>query len=401
MAKTARRQAGDGALYQRADGMWIGSVDLGWTPEGKRRRKTVSSRSQQGALAKLREVRRQVGLHGDVPTASLTLDAWLTRWLEEIAAKRVRPRTLDTYRHKVDLIKAASGKVRLDKMTPANVRAVHRLCEDRGLSTTTALQAHAILSKALTDAMREGLVVRNVATLVDRPRKAASDRGALTVEQAIALLRANQDDPMVSRWAFALTTGARQGETLGLRWAHVHNDGIDLAWQLQALSWRHGCHEAKPEHSPRTCPARHLGVPSHLEHDILVGQLVLTRPKTKAGIRFLPMVPIVKEALKHRATVAPENPYDLVWTEGTKPWSPTRDSAAWHAALKTAELPPVPLHAARHTAATLLLEAGVDTKVATQILGHSDVLVTRGYQHGDRRLVKDALERVSRMLTDG
>lgn len=399
MGKTTRRVAGDGALYQRGDGMWIGSVELGYGTDGKRRRKTVSSRTQKDALAKLREVRAQVAGGLDVPTSSTTLSAWLDYWLREIAAKRVRPRTLDTYRHKVALIKEASGRARLDRLTPAHVRAVAQLCEDRGLSSTTALQAHAILSASLKDALREGRVTRNVAELVDRPSKAASTRGALTAEQAVHLLRVHADHPLVSRWAFALTTGARQGEALGLRWPFVTDDSIDLAWQLQRLAWRHGCREAEPDHSPRTCPRRTLAIPSSMEHEVVAGALVLTRPKTKAGIRVLPAVPFVAAALDARRQVAVDNPWGLVWTdEAGRPIHPSADSAAWHSALEQAGLPRVPLHAARHTAATLLLEAGVDAKVATTILGHSDVVVTRGYQHADLRLARDALERVSRLL---
>lgn len=403
MGKTARRQSGDGALYRRAsDGMWIASLELGWTTDGKRRRKVVLHKTQAGALAKLREARAVLSTYGDVPTSVPTLAAWMDYWMTEIAARRVRPRTLDTYRHKVDLITAAAGRTRLDRLTPAHVRAVHQLCRDRGLSDTTALQAHAILSKALADAMREGKVVRNVATLVDRPRKAATDRGALTAEQAIHLLRVNADDPMVTRWAFALATGVRQGEALGLRWDYVGTETIDLAWQLQALAWRHGCGQADPDHTAATCRRRTLAIPAHMEHEPVSGAMVLTRPKTKAGIRVLPAVSFLTATLDARREVAVDNRWDLVWTDDAgRPWHPSRDSAAWHAALERAGLPHVPLHAARHTAATFLLEAGVDAKVVTTIMGHSDVTTSRGYQHADLRLAADALDRVARMLTAG
>lgn len=400
MAKTTRRQAGDGSLYQRSDGLWVASIDLGWTADGKRRRKAVSSRTQAGALAKLREVRRQIGLYGDLPTSSPTLGEWLTRWLDGIAAERVRPRTLDTYRHKMDLVIAAAGKVRLDKLTPAHVRAIRRYITDtRGLSSTTALQAHAVLSKSLKDAQLENLVVRNVAALVDRPSKAVSDRGALTAEQARTLLRANAEDPMVSRWAFALLYGVRQGEALGLRWSSVDFDAgsIDLAWQLQTLRWRHGC--ARPcGRTAVKCPDRHLGIPAGFEAIPLTGATVLTRPKSKAGVRVLPLIPLMGQALRLRAT-APGS-HGLVWTDPDgRPWNPTRDNRAWHVALDLAGLPQVPLHSARHTAATLLMELGVDVRVAGAILGHSDVLTTHAYQHADRTMTTAALEQLGRMLT--
>jgi site-specific recombinase XerD len=412
VGKTSRRQAGDGALYQRADGMWIGSVDLGFTPEGKRRRKTVSHRTQAGALAKLREVRRQVGIHGDIPTRSQTLSDWLDRWMREIAVKRVRPRTFDTYGHKVRLIKEAIGRTRLDKLTPAHVRQMHTYITTKDaarggtLSSTTALQAHRILAKALKDAEREGLVTRNVASLVDAPAKAASTRGALTSAQAKAVLTTATKDPMAARWALALLYGVRQGESLGLSWNAVDLDAgtIDLAWQLQRLTWRHGC--GTPATCGRKrgaeCPARHIGAPDGFEVRPLDGALCLTRPKSHAGTRVLPLIEAMRVLLERQAELTADqpNPHGLVWHQPDgRPLDSKADRAAWYAALDAAGAPRVELHCARHTTATLLLELGVDATVIAAILGHSDVVTTRGYQHVDLSLSRAAVESLGRVLT--
>lgn len=411
MGRTARRQTGDGALYQRADGMWIAAVDLGWTPEGKRRRKVVSSRTQAGALEKLRDVRRQVGLYGDVPTRSQTLGDWLDRWMRDVAANRVRPRTLDTYRHKVGLIKASIGRVRLDRLTPAHVRQmqahVTTAAADRpALSSTTALQAHRILAKALKDAQREGLVLRNVAGLVDAPRKAVSTRRGLATAEARAVLTTSSEEPLASRWAAALLYGVRQGEALGLTWPCVDFAGgtIDLAWQLQRLTWRHGC--GTPATCGRKrgaeCPTRHIGAPAGFEVTQLQGALCLTRPKSSAGQRIIPLIGFMRDVLEHqaRATAGQPNPHGLVWHRADgQPLDPKQDLAAWYEALAGAKVPAVPLHAARHTTATLLLEAGIDATVIASILGHTDVVTTRGYQHVDTTLQRAALEGLGRSLT--
>lgn len=408
MGKTARRQPGDGSLYKRAkDGMWVGTVDLGFTPDGRRRRKYVVHSTQAGALEKLREVRRQVGLYGDVPTRSVTLDDWLVRWLRDIAAKRVRPRTLDTYRHKVGLIRAAIGRYRLDKLTPAHVRQLHTyVIETKGLTSTTALQAHRILAKALKDAEREGLVGRNVAQLVDAPRKAVNSRGSLTTAQAKAALAAAATDPLASRWALALLYGERQGEALGLTWECVDLERgvIDLAWQLQRLTWRHSCGDPATCGRKRgaECPKRSLGAPPGFEVRQLHGALCLTRPKSIGSTRVVPLLGVMRAALEQHlvATSGQPNPHGLVWHRPDgRPCEPKDDLAAWYSALDRASVPHVELHAARHTTATLLMEAGVDTKVIASILGHSDVVTTRGYQHVDTQLARAALEGLERSLT--
>jgi integrase len=405
MGKTTRRQRGEGALYFReSDCMWVGSVDLGHTPDGKRRRKVVTHSTQAGALKKLNEVKRAVGIHGDVPTRSQTLGEWLDRWLMEIAQPRVRPRTLDTYRHKVGLIKAAIGRVRLDRLTPAHVRQMQDHAGADGRSSTTALQAHRILAKALKDAEREGLVVRNVATLTDAPRKAVSTRTALSAGDARSVLVGSAADPLAARWALAILCGVRQGEALGLRWEYVDLDvGVaDLAWQLQRLTWRHDCGGTCGRKRGAECPDRSLMIPAGFEAEVLRGGLCLTRPKSEDSRRIVPLPSLVVDLLgRHRALTAQRpNPFGLVWTDGDgMPVDPKDDRAAWGAALTRAGVAPVVLHAARHTTATLLMNGGTADTTIQSIMGHSDVTTTQKYQHADLRIAREAIERLAGELT--
>lgn len=398
--KTARRQRGAGSLFQRAsDGQWMGVVDLGVGGDGKRRRKTVSSKSYETASRKLRDLRRQVDdAGGDIPTAATTVTAWLDAWLDNIAAPRLRPKTISQYRSDVRVhITPALGRHRLDKLAPQHVRAMHTAITGKGNSPTTALRCHAVLSKALTDAMREGLIARNVASLVDRPRKAASTRGALTADQGRTLLRSVAADALGARWAAALLTGARQGELLGLQ-RHRVTTHLDLSWQLQRLPYTHGCQPGCGKARAGSCPDARLEVPAGFEYQQLSGSLCLTRPKSKAGHRIVPLVEPLRSILARHIAATDPGPHGLVWSNDGKPIHASADLKAWHAALERAGLPSVPLHAARHTTATLLLEAGVDAHVIMAILGHSSVLTSRGYLHVSQGLSIAALERLSLAL---
>lgn len=409
-----RRTRGDGALYQRADGMWMGSVELGFGPDGKRRRKVVSSTTQAGALAKLREARRNVERYGTVPTQSVTVKDWLDRWLAEISAPRVKPRTLDGYADKVRLINEAIGKVRLDKLAPEHVRRVHAHAMADGRSSTTALHCHRVLSKALNDAMREGKVLRNVAQLVDAPDAETFSGQPLTGSEAHRLMRwVHGDptpvapDPLAARWDLALLYGVRQGEALGLTWDCVDltEHTLDLSWQLQRFTWRHGC---APAPQPATCggrrgadcPRRTLSIPAKYEHRVLDGGLVLSRPKGEKR-RMVPMLPILEASLRQRMVDAAfqPNPHGLVFARPNgMPVSPSADSAAWDQHLRDAGLPDVRLHDARHTSATLLLDAGVPENVIAEILGHSLVITTRRYAHVNMAPMRAALEASARQL---
>jgi integrase len=398
-----RRQKGTGSLFKRDDGLWVGMVS-GYGMDGKRKRRAVTSKDRATAQRKLTALVAQVNDQGGLPARGLTVETWLTTWLDTIAAKRVRPRTLATYRGyaRTHLIPAL-GRHRLDRLQPQHVRAMTDGMVKAGASSTTALQAHAILTRALTDAVREGHITRNVAQLVDRPRKEASHRGALTPEQAVTLLRSVDRTAMGARWAAALFLGARQGEVLGLEWDRVNLDlgTVDLSWQLQRLPWRHGCGSSSqlPKCGKRAayCPKRELDVPRGFELRPITGALALTRPKSRAGQRLIPLPPPMHTALTwHRANTTGAG---LVWTRANgDPVDPKADNAEWHAALERAGLPSVPLHAARHSCATLLLRAGVDQRVIASIMGHSNVTTTQGYLHSDQTLQRDAMARLGTML---
>lgn len=407
-SKTTRRDAGSGGLYQDSRGLWTAVIEL---PErdGKRRRKVIRRAKKGDAQVALRDARKELDRTGDLSTSSPTVATWMALWLERIAAPRLKPRTLSTYRGYVErYIVPTIGKARLDKLTPAHVRKVHDRITGEGLSTTTALQAHRILAKALTDAMREGKVSRNVATLLDAPRKSVSTRGALTADDARKLLLSVADDPdEAAHWSAALLGGMRQGERLGItsEFLDLERGVITISWQLQRLVWQHGCGPIAPAGWPcgkrqgGACPERHVPIPKDQEAKRVYGGLWLTRPKSRAGWRQVPIAPLLHEVLTRYTTERPAGDEGLVFTRGDEhPIDPRDDADRWDAALKRAGVPDVPLHSARHTCATLLYELGVPERTRVQILGHSSATTTAGYTHVADPLMRDAMGRLGTLL---
>jgi hypothetical protein len=121
-----RRPPGDGTLHKRADGIWVGALEVP-TNDGKRRRKTVSSRDRGEALRKLRELRKQIHA-GHIPTtSSTTVSAWLAHWLDTIAGPQIRPMTYRSYEQVIRLhIAPHIGNIRLDRLTAEDIRRMHR-----------------------------------------------------------------------------------------------------------------------------------------------------------------------------------------------------------------------------------------------------------------------------------
>ena len=403
MARTqgrgGRRTRGDGGLHFKASrGLWVARVDLGIGGDGVRRSKEVSSRDYATAVKKLRELRRQVEDHGGAPTGTMTLTQWLDHWLAQTVALEKDPKTLAGYRSACETwLKPHLGAYRLDRLEPQHVRDLHKRMRDAGRAESSVLKVHNVLAKALKDAMTETSLRRNVTANIKRPT-AAKRNETLTTAQARALLAHVQTDPNGGRRAASLYLGIRQGEVLGMQWDRIdlERGTLDLAWQLQRLGFRHGCGGTCGRKRAGSCPQRELEVPPGFDHRQLDGGLTLTRPKGGRE-RLMPIPPPLLGWLVGRAAHQQglPNPHGLVFTrDDGRPIDPRPDLQEWHDALDAAGLPSVMLHAARHTTATLLREAGVPVDVIQSILGHSSAVTTQGYLHEDLTLAREALSRL-------
>jgi len=374
------RGKGEGAVYKRAqDGMWCVSIELP-PQDGKRRRKVIVAKTKADVLKKLAAAKVELSRSGDLPTASQTLESWLTYWVDKVAAKRVRPNVLATYRSLVNKrIIPAIGSVRLDKLTPAHVIRMHDKMIADGLSSTYALGAYRVLSKSLEDALREGRITYNPAKRTDAPRQAVTKLETLTLDEAIELvsraipaLTATPYDSTPVRHAMYVLTALRKGEMIGLETDRIifptGPDGvgsIDLSWQLQRIAQR-DMEKARADY----------------EYRELRGGLYLVRPKSKAGWRVIPLVePLASLLRDHIARMAP-NKYGLLFaTPEGEPIEPRRETALWHQTLGTMGIDRnVRTHDLRHTAVDLLYEADVHEDLISEIVGHSTRAMTRAYK---------------------
>jgi integrase len=396
-----RRPKGDGALYKRADGVWIGAVNLVGR-NGVRTKKTVSGRDRNVVAARLKQLQRDIddGLMPVAPTA--TVESWLVRWLDEIARPRLKPRTYATYRSvvKTHLIPELGHK-RLATLQPCDIRRMTITISGHRSTRTTQI-AYNVLAKALKDAVREGLIRSNPCDRVDRPTALHQEREAMSIPDIRALfqyLATLGDDPMVSRTAMALLTGARQGECLGLEWERVDFDTkmIDISWTLQRVKLTKTQRPLFDQY-----PRDMFDVPPAFDFRPVWRSFCLVPPKTARSRRIVPMIPTLEAALlAHRANTTGTG---LVWTRpGGAPLLDRDDSKAWRDTLTAAGLADadgnVPtLHSARHTVATLLQGAGVDEAVRMQLLGHSSVAAHRGYAHVDQTLTRAALGELSKLI---
>jgi integrase len=202
---------------------------------GKRRVRFVTVRGgKREAQRRLTELLGQVQ-RGDHPsaTAGLTVGAYLETWLADHIAQRVSAKTLERYSEivRAHLVPALRA-VPLAKLTPMQIQAAHAAALTggrrqpkanglKGLAAQTVKHHHRVLSQALKQAVRLGLIARNPAERVDPPRPARTEMKILDPAQTAALLAAAEHSFAYVPIVLAVATGARRGEVLGLRWADV------------------------------------------------------------------------------------------------------------------------------------------------------------------------------------
>jgi integrase len=378
MAK--RHSAGEASIFQDADGRWHGWITVGTRANGKPDRRHRTARTRADVVRTIRELEVQRETGTVVGVRSHTVEAWLDHWLPNIAARRVRERTLESYESIIRMhITPHIGGQRIDKLQPEHLEQLYNLLLEQGLSPTTLLRVHRIISRALKVAMQRQRIHRNVATLVDPPAQRMSEVAtALTLDEATAVLQTAKDQRNAARWTVAVALGLRQSEALALQWKD-----IDLL--NGTLTVRRTLHRVKGK------------------------GLVYEPPKTKRSMRTLALpVPLIRALHEHKAQQLGERMLagsewqddDLVFAQPNgRPIDKKADYKNWSDLLKRAGVRHVRLHDGRHTAATLLLSEGIHPRVVMELLGHSQMRTTMDiYSHVMPALAREAADRMGTVL---
>ena len=366
----ARRLPGEGSIYKRADGRWTGSVEV---PGNSRRRRYVYGRTKSEVAAKLRETRRA----GPLPsTRTPTWSEWSVYYVQVVAVRKVAPRTLSGYASMLRLhVDPVLGRLRLDRIRADHVEAVLGRCSTAGLSGTSSLHVYRCMSHALKVAAQRGHLTVNPCSLVDAPAATTGEAVPLTTAEARNVLATACGGRNAARWSVALALGLRQSEALGLRWSDVDFDAGTLRVSRQLARGTHELIEPKSSSGRRV-----VSLPGTLLAELRGQRMAYVAERLAAG------------------SVWQERDFVFPRPDGL-PTSHRADRSAWARLLEDAGVPHRPLHAARHTAATLLLLQGVDVRVVQGVLGHASSTLTRDtYQHLVPELAAAAADRMEAAL---
>jgi integrase len=404
MASKARAN-GEGSIYPHRNGyaayVWVR------TPAGESKRKYVYGRDRETVHDRWLKL-HQAAKQGPVAASVPRLDEYLQYWLYDVIKPNRAPKTFVNYELFVRLYIAPKlGDKRLDRLNLREVQKwVNKIpdvcqccaqgkdarrppkrqrCCARGMCCHQAPSDRSIadirncLRSALSHAVKEELISRNVAALVTLPKVRKRKRKPWTSAEATQFLdSARRDgDPLYAAYVLILVMGLRVGEVLGLPWDAVDFDAEELTveWQLQRVS----------------------------------KELLHRETKTEASDAPLPLVGLCSTALAQRkqeqqahrkAAGSAWQGAGLVFTTrlGT-PVEPRNFNRSWDARVAKAGVRKITVHSGRASCATLLVDLEVHPRVTMQILRHADFKVTMEiYASAPSKAVKDALKRLGERL---
>ena len=290
------------------------------------------------------------GAWADPKLGRITLAEWATRW--QATTTNLRPTTRDLYAYLLRrFLLPTFGKAALSSIDPLAVRAWLTNLQAEQLSPSTVAKAYRLLSRILGAAVDAGYLVRNPCTVKGAGQERAPEMRFATVAQVAAL--ADAIDPRYRALILvAAYGGLRWGELVGLRVKRVDllHGRVTVAEQVAEVN----------------------------------GQLIPGPPKTEAGRRTVTLPAVAAVALaEHLASFAEPGPEGLVFPapQGGYLRRSNFRRRWWVPATRAVGVEGLRVHDLRHSAATMALAAGANTRELMERMGHTSPAVALRYQH--------------------
>ncbi len=377
-----------GHIYQRAKGSWTIVYDLATdSVTGKRRQRSQTVKgTKRDAERALREVLISLEQGSYVKPNKITLGELLRQWLRDYASMNTTDRTQESYTEIIERHLIPSlGKVWLTDLQAQHIQSYYanKLSEGRvdgkgGLSARSVVYHHRILSKALDYAVKMGLVVRNVAKIVEPPRVARVTMHTLSPEEVIRFLDAARETDYYVYFSTLLYTGLRRGELLALRWRNLDLENGKLTVVETAYKLGDGRYIIKEPKTPHS--RRNVTLPTSLVELFKVYRADQELLRIQLGVSLY------------------ADDFVFIRPDGS-PINPSAVTLAFRRIMKKAGLKDLRIHDLRHTHATLMLMAGVHPKVVSERLGHANIGITLDiYSHVLPGLQEAAAEKFDRIF---
>jgi integrase len=365
-------------ITKRKDGLFQGMYTA-QTPDGSKR-KYIYGRKYKDVERKLAEAMGDAakGIYFD--DENQTVAHYMERWLEDSARGDLGHRAYHNYKLQIRRhISPAFGRLKLSKLTAAHIQSLYAAKLRDGLKPSSVRYIHAVLHRALEQAVRFNLIPFNPASRTDPPKIRQEEIMPLDAEQARAFLAAARGDRFEALHVLSLTVGLRMGEALGLRWSDVDLDArtVRVSRQLQRVRDGGGLVFSEPKNASR----RTVDLPQRAVEALRSHRKKQIEGQLRAGSEW-----------QDQGLVFASN-------KGTPLDAQNIVNRHFKPLLKRAGLPSIRWHDLRHTYATLLLARGTHPTYVQKSLGHASVQLTLDrYSHWMPSMGRNTAEGIDEVL---
>ena len=369
----SKRANKEGSVYKLPSGHWCAQLSL----EGQRLSKAFNT--QKEGLDWIRKTRGHIDDGMNYASTKITLGDFLKDWLIDTKATLQRSTWVKNEQTCRSHIIPNLGHVKIRDLRPEQIQDLYRTLLDQEIGTYTVIKVHTVLHSALQQATRIGMISRNPASFVQPPKAPDNEMAILSDSQVSQLLVAANGHRWEALYHLAIVTGMRQMELLGLKWA-------DLDWRRQTLK---------------------------VERQLLRSHsngIEFSSPKTRYGKRSLALgkktIDVLHAHYEHQQAerVASGDKWienGLIFTNSLGGSIDSRNLLRnYKQLLRDAGLPDIRFHDLRHTAASLMLNAGIAVIVVSRRLGHARASITLDiYGHLIPTMQSEAAEKIDDLVT--
>lgn len=332
--------------YKRKDGRWEAYVIYEDPDTGEKRKKGFYCTSGFGSESKRQRnkfvEKIESGDYSDI--CKLTVAGWLGRYFN-VYCSNLAQTTMDGYKNYIDNhIIPFLGELKLNKLKPINIQKFYNSERDKNFSETTILQEHRILHRAFKKALGDGLISRNPCDGVDAPSPEGYKPTIYTEQQYSDLLNKLKGHRMEAIILLAGMCGLRRGELLGLCWEDIDTTAATVCVKRAIVPTSKG--------------------------------IITKDPKNKTSSRTISIPSSISMALKRLRGIG-----KLFTRKNGKDYNPGSVSRYFKEFLEVNGLPHIRLHDLRHFNGTMMLKYGVTEREASARMGHSNLMMTKKYQH--------------------
>lgn len=372
--KRRRNPNGAGSVYQTKDGQWKVALVVP-TLTGARKRITRNARSQRHGLMLLDELRREnrsLKIHPGLITVRELVGQWIAGFDGEAS-------TRDGYRNLLDThIGPFIGGRQVSGMSVLVIQEWIRDRREAEIGARTLQMAFSLLSRCFLWGLQTGLCNVNPCVGVRRPQAKREPIQPFTSLEVTAILQETAGTLYHCLFLMAFTTGMRQGELFGLTW-----DCVDLYKRTVQI---------------------------HQQAKDYRGRVTIKKPKTDAGFRSIQITSTLTDALRSHRTLTDglrrkDDRYVFPSPKGCVTRRTTFGRRVWKPLLLKLGIRHRGAHHMRHTAATMMLTAGVPPHIVAGVLGHSNPeTVMTVYAHfiqSDSSLAASAMEHLGNNIGSG